>query len=103
MTYPWQPYLATVESAFPCVGEQEARDRAGLMLLRDLATQRAMTASWEAEQLLMGLIQIAQMHSLGALNGQALTDLRLACVRIWMAMDYLDTALADNTVEEEHD
>jgi hypothetical protein len=79
----WELYLPSLEALMPGLGEQERRDRAGLMLIRDFASARRAGASWEAGQALYAIEAVARLHALGPLRGEQLTATRLALVRIF--------------------
>lgn len=91
----WERYLPAVDALCPGGSDQERRDRAGLMLLRDRTNAAAREASWEAQQLLLAIEHIATVHAAGNLRGEALTETRLALIRAGIAARKLEDVFSD--------
>lgn len=92
----WARYIPSVAAFLPGCTEQEARDRAGLMLLRDMASAARVKASWQAEQALVAIENIAREHCLAPMTGEALTATRLALVKLWMGVRRLEEVFGDH-------
>jgi hypothetical protein len=62
--------------------EEEARQRAGLLLLRDIASDRQRVASEPAGMVFAAVEEIAARTALGSFTAEQLETIRLALVRL---------------------
>jgi hypothetical protein len=90
----WARYLPTVDSLCPGATDEERRDHAGIMLLRDLAALGQQSVGWEAAQALVTVEHLAQTHALTPLPADDLRGLRLALARIYYAARDLEGVFA---------
>jgi hypothetical protein len=92
----WARYLPQVEMHCPGCSEDEARHRAGLMLLRDLAAVKARRASDEAAAVLEVVQRVATLRALSALSVPQLDATRRALIRAFTAARDLEEVFGNN-------
>jgi hypothetical protein len=80
--YAWERYLPTVATFRPGLSEEENRQRAGLLLLRDLARDRMQVASEPAVLVLEVIELVAARAAFSGLAAEQLDIVRLALVRL---------------------
>lgn len=90
----WQKYFPAIDQFLPGRSDEEKRHRAGLMLLRDMATHAQRTASWEAAQAYAVVSAIAGANCMANVPVASLDALRLSLVRIYMGARALDGVFA---------
>lgn len=78
----WERYLPTLAALRPCGDDDEARQRAGLLLMRDIATERQRDASEPAGMVFAVIEEIAARTALGSFSTEQLDTIRLALVRL---------------------
>lgn len=86
----WAKYLPVIDAFNPSAPEAERRQRAGLMLLRDMASAGQRHSTWEATQALQAIERIAGQHALTEMPVDALERTRLALVRLYTGARALD-------------
>lgn len=91
----WEKYLPAVETLRPGTSAEEARHRAGLMLLRDMAANGKHTASEASAMALHAIEQIASIYALASLSTEQLDATRLALVRIYTGARDLEKVFGD--------
>lgn len=92
----WEKYLPAVETLRPGTSAEEARHRAGLMLLRDMAANGQRTASEPSAMALQAVEQIASIYALASLSADQLDATRLALVRLYTGARDLERVFGDN-------
>lgn len=92
----WQSYLPAVDSFMPGCSLHEKRDRARLMLLRDMAVAAQKNASWEAAQALLTVEQLANAHALTRMDAVMLAATRVAVGRLYRTAMFLDEVFSDH-------
>lgn len=86
----WEKYFPAIDALRPGCSDSERRQRAGLMLLRDMATAGRRTASPEAAMALLTIQNIAGEYCLAEIPVGALDACRRALVRIYTGARDLD-------------
>lgn len=91
----WHRYIPAARTMCPGEPEAQTRQRAGLMLLRDLAGSALRRASPEACVVLQAVEHLASRHALSGMTTERLTAARLALVRMMTAARDLEKVFAD--------
>ncbi|OYX39018.1 MAG: hypothetical protein B7Y98_06195 [Sphingomonas sp. 32-62-10] len=96
----WVKYLPSVDALHPCASELERRQRAGLMLLRDLAGRDAARVSADAGIVLDVIEALAARHVFSSMPIPALLTLRLGLVKMFRAARAIDDAVTGQAVRD---
>lgn len=92
----WERYLTTVECLRPGGSDEEKRHRAGILLLRDIATERMQAASEPAAMVFHVIEQIAARTSFVGLSEEQLDATRMALIRLGTGARELEKVFGDH-------
>lgn len=86
----WRQYLPTVEAFLPGCGEDELRDRCGLLLMRDQAAATKASCAEEAYHLLEHVERTAGNHAFRPMSIEYLHRLRAELLKVVSAASGLE-------------
>lgn len=86
----WAKYLPSVEAFCPGGDPEAKRHRAGLLLLRDMASSARRHASWESGEALLAIERVAGEHAFSTMTAEELDATRLALIRVYTGARDLD-------------
>ena len=96
----WVKYLPSVDALHPCASEFERRQRAGLMLLRDLAGKDAARVSADAGLVLDLIEALAARHVFSPMPVATLQTVRLGLVKMFRAARAIEDAMTGQAVRD---
>lgn len=96
MSAAWEAYLPTVDALKPGLVDDERRQRAGLMLIRDLAARSSGSASWAAQEAYSTIQSVANACAFEAMSINDLDATRRALLRIALAAQALESVFGEN-------
>lgn len=97
MSAAYERYLPTLTALMPGLFDVEARERAGLMLLRDQAGQSIAGSCWQSHDAYATVYSLASELALRPMPLEALQTARKALVRMTMAARDLEVAFGERS------